>query len=83
MKNFETNERYGDAPIKTTQYVDSRENKRMSVEFAVGKMIKAIEKKKLKPMVIISPRYSKVYALSKLFSKKAVIKVTEKVVIKK
>jgi len=55
----------------------------MSVEFAVGKMIKAIKKKKLKPMVIISPRYSKVYALSKLFSKKAVIKVTEKVVIKK
>ncbi len=83
VKNFETNERYGDAPIKTTQYVDSRENKRMSVEFAVGKMIKAIEKKKLKPMVIISPKYSKVYHISKLFSKNAVINVTKKVVIKK
>lgn len=83
VKNFDTNERYGDAPIKTTNYVDSRENKRMSVEFAVKKIIKAIERKKLKPMKIISRKYSLVYFISKFFPKSAVIKVTQKVVIKK
>ena len=83
VKNFETNERYGDAPIKTTHYVDGREHKRMSVEFVVGKMVKFIERKKLKPMKIISPKYSFVYFLTRFFSKSAIIKVTQKVVIKK
>ncbi len=83
VKNFETNERYGDAPIKTTNYVDSREEKRMSVDFVVSKMVKFIEKKKLKPMKIISRKYNFVYFLTRFFSKSAVIKVTQKVVIKK
>ena len=83
VKNFETNERYGDAPIKTTNYVDSRENKRMSIEFALKKIIKAIERKNLKPMKIISPKYSFVYFISKFFPKSTVIKVIQKVVIKK
>ena len=83
VKNYETNERYGEALRKTTEYVDSRENKRMTVEFAVKKMIKEIERKKLKPMKIISRKYSFVYFLSKFFPKSAVIKATQKIVIKK
>jgi short-subunit dehydrogenase len=82
VKNFETNERYGDAPIKTTQYVDSRENKRMTIEFVTKKIVKEIERKKLKPMKIISRRYSFVHFLTRFFPKSAVIKVTQKVVIK-
>ena len=83
VKNYDTNERYGDALKKTTEYVDSRENKRMSIDFAVKKMIKEIERKKLKPMKIISRKYSFVYFLSKFFPKSAVVKATQKIVIKK
>lgn len=83
VKNFDTNERYGDAPIKTTHYVDGRENKRMSVEYVVGKIVKTIEKKKLKPMKIISRLYSFAYFLTRFFPKSTVIKVTQKIVIKK
>ena len=83
VKNYETNERYGDALQKTTEYVDSRENKRMSVDFAVKKMVKEIERKKLKPMKIISRKYSFVYFLSKFFPKSTIIKATQKIVIKK
>jgi len=83
VKHFETNERYGEAPIKTTNYVDSRENKRMSIEVATKKIVNAIERKKLKPMKIISPKYSFVYFISKFFPKSVVIKAIQKVVIKK
>ncbi len=83
VKNFETNERYGDAPIKTTNYVDSREEKRMSVDFVVKKMVNFIEKKKLKPMKVISRKYSFVHFLTRFFSKATVVKVIQKVVIKK
>ncbi len=82
VKNFETNERYGDAPIKTTNYVDSREEKRMTVDYAVKKMIKVIERKKLKPMKIISRKYSFVYFLTRFFPKSTIVKVIQKVVIK-
>lgn len=83
VKNFETNARYGDAPIKTTKYVDGRENKRMSLEYVTKKIVKFIEKKKLKPMKIISPKWSFVYFLTRFFPKSVIIKATQKVVIKK
>lgn len=46
-KDFQTNERYGDAIRLSAQRIDSREDKRMSVEKATKIMTKIIAKKNL------------------------------------
>lgn len=83
VKNYETNERYGDSIKKTTDYVDSRENKRMSIDEAIRRISKVIDKKKVPPMKIISTKWTFVHFLTRFFSKKAVLGATKKVVIKK
>ncbi len=81
VKDFETNSRYGDSVKKSTEYVDSHEDKRMSVESAVKKMAKFIERKKLKPMTIIG-KQKYLYFISRLVPKSLFIKVIGKIFVK-
>lgn len=81
VKHFETNDRYGDSVKKSTEFVDSHEDKRMSVESAVKKMAKFIERKKLKPMTIIG-KQKYLYFISRLVPKSLFIKVIGKIFVK-
>lgn len=57
VKNFETNERYGNRIKNATEKVDAGEEHRMTPE-KVGKIIfKQIKKRKMKHMIIISGKY--------------------------
>ena len=79
VKDFETNERYGEAMKKATLKVDARENKRMSVESVAKKLFKICNKKKTKPMYLIGAKYKFIYFLSKFFPLSLKLKVISKV----
>lgn len=57
VKDFETNERYGNIMKKSTKMLDSRENKRMSPDMVAKKIFKVSNKKKTKPYYIVGNKY--------------------------
>ena len=81
VKNYETNERYLDSVEKSTKFVDSHENKRMPADVAAKKIVKFIEKKKLKPQIIIG-KQKVLYFFQKIFPKTVIIKVIQKLFVK-
>ena len=81
VKVFQTNDRYGKSVENSTKYVDSHEDKRMPVEYAVKKMVRFIEKRKLKPQKIIG-KQKILYFLQKLVPKSLFLKVTQKIFVK-
>ena len=66
VKEFETNERYGNAIEKATKKVDSRENKRIPAKTCAIRMYKIINKKKFKPMYIIGAQHKFLYFIRRL-----------------
>lgn len=78
QKDFKTNERYKDAVRLSAERIDSREDKRMSVEKAVKIMTKIIGKKKLKPQYVMGARNKVLYQVQKFFPKSLVLKVLTK-----
>ena len=79
IKIFETNERYKDRINKAVLKVDKNEHKRMSADYAVKKIFKICEKKKLKPRYIIGNKYKLFYVLQKVFPKSWYDKVIYKI----
>ncbi len=79
QKSFVTNERYGEAIRLSAERIDSREDKRMSVDKAVKIMTKIIAKKKLKPQYVMSARNKFLYQIQKFFPRTWVLKVMTKV----
>ena len=67
VKNFATNERYGERIRLADEHISNREHKRMSPEYAVEKIEKVIAKKKYKPFYIIGNKYKFLYALKRIF----------------
>lgn len=78
QKDFQTNDRYKDAIKLSAQRIDSREDKRMSVEKAIKIMTKIIKKKKLKPQYVMGTRNKVLYQVQKFFPKSLVLKVMAK-----
>lgn len=78
VKDFKTNERYGDAIKKATAKLDSRENKRMSAEYVAKQIYNIANKQKTKPMYIIGKKYKFLYFLSKLFPLSILLKAIDK-----
>ena len=78
QKDFQTNERYGEAIRLSAQRIDSREDKRMSVEKAVKIMTKIINKKKLRPQYVMGTRNKILYQVQKVFPRTLVLKVLTK-----
>ncbi len=79
QKSFVTNERYGEAIRLSAERIDSREDKRMSVDKAVKIMTKIIRKKKLKPQYVMGARNKFLYQIQKFFPRTWVLKVMTKV----
>lgn len=77
-KDFKTNERYKEAIRLSAERIDSREDKRMSVEKATKIMTKIIAKKKLKPQYVMGARNKLLYQIQKFFPKSLVLKVMTK-----
>ena len=65
-KNFATNQRYGDKVKKSAEQIDTREPKRMSVDYASKKVYKICNKKKTKPMYVIGKQYKFLNFIQKL-----------------
>ena len=79
QKSFDTNERYKDAIRLSAERIDSREDKRMSVEKATKIITKIIGKKKLKPQYVMGARNKFLYQFQKFFPKSLVLKVMTKI----
>lgn len=79
QKSYDTNERYGKAIELTAKQIDSREDKRMPLDKATQKMVKMINKKKLKPQYIMGARNKFFYHLQKFFPKSWFLKVMTKI----
>ncbi len=69
VKEFETNDRYGNAIAKATKKVDGRENKRMPAEVCAKRMYKIINKRHYKPMYIIGNMHKLLYFVNRLVPK--------------
>lgn len=67
VRNFETNERYGERINKAVGYVDKHESKRMPPEVVAKAILKQTYKKKSKPMVIVSKKYNVCHFLLRFF----------------
>lgn len=78
QKSYTTNERYGEAIRLSAERIDSREDKRMSVEKAIKIITKIIGKKKLKPQYVMGARNKFLYQIQKFFPRSVVLKVMTK-----
>lgn len=67
VKNFETNERYGNRIQKAVGFVDKHESKRMQPIKVAKVIVKQTYKKKSKPMRIVSFKYNVCHFLLRFF----------------
>ncbi len=68
VKVYETNERYGSSIELSTKPTPKTENRRMSTEYAVKKLVQICEKKHLKPRYIIGKQYKVFNFCRRIFS---------------
>lgn len=67
IKNFDTNERYGERINRAVGFVDRHESKRMPPERVAKVIVTQSYKKKSKPMSIVSTKYNICYFLLRFF----------------
>ena len=78
LKNFKTNERYGDRIKTATEKNDAREEKRIPCEVCAEDIFKIINKKKLRPFYIIGGKYKWLYFLTRITPKSWLLNITAK-----
>ena len=78
LKNFKTNERYGDRIKTATEKNDAREEKRIPCEVCAEEIFKIINKKKLRPFYIIGGKYKWLYFLTRITPKSWLLNITAK-----
>lgn len=78
VKNYETNERYGDRIKNATEGIDGREDKRMKPECVAKKLVKISNKKKTKPYYIVGAKYKFLNFMMRFFPVSALLHFTEK-----
>lgn len=76
VKNFATDERYGERIRKADEHIAAREHKRMGLGYAGKKIAKIVSKRRYKPMYIVGKKYKFLYALCRLFPLGAVLRAT-------
>lgn len=79
INNFETNEKYGDAPKYSIEKISLRENKRMPIEKALKVFVKIIDKKKLKPQYVMGFKNKFLYQAQKFLPRSWVLKILNKI----
>ena len=82
LKDFETNERYGDAVRLSTEAVDSREDKRMRLEKATKIITRWIDRKRLKPLYIMTFKFKLLYFAKGILPKSLYLKACNKMFLK-
>ena len=78
VKYFDTNEKYGDRIQRASDKVEKNNDKRMEIDYAVDKIYKIINKKKLKPEYIVGGKYKLLYFAMRFFPKSCYINFVEK-----
>lgn len=78
VKNFDTNERYGDRVKNAAERVDKSNDKRMEPLYVANKIYKYSLKKKPKPMIIIGAKYKFLYFGSKFIPLSWLLKIIQK-----
>jgi len=78
VKDFETNERYGNRLKTATEKSDSREEKRIPSIVCATVMFKKINKKKTRPMYIVGGKYKFLYFLTRITPKSWLLNITNK-----
>lgn len=76
VKNFATDERYGDRIRKADDRITAREHKRMDLDYAGGKILGIVAKKRYKPMYIVGGKYKFLYALYKFLPLNWILRAT-------
>ncbi len=79
VKNFDTNERYGDKVQNAQDLVEKNNSKRMSAEYASGRIFKIANKQHTKAMYIIGAKYKLFNFLVRLFPINTFLKVSDKI----
>lgn len=78
IKEFETNEKYGDRIKNAAEKLDAKEEKRMPAAVAAKKIYKIINKRKLPVIKIIGFKYKIFYLAQKLLPAKCFLNMTNK-----
>ncbi len=78
VKNYDTNERYGNSIEISTKPTEKSENRRMSAEYAIKKIYQICEKKNLKTRYIIGKQYKFFNVCRKIFTDNFITKVLTK-----
>lgn len=78
-----TNERYGESVVKSANFVDKREDKRMSPTFVAKKIVKLTKKKKMPVQVIIGTKYKFFYFFKRILPTNLFYKIVNKLFNKK
>lgn len=78
IKNFDTNERYGDLIQTATEKKDAKEDKKLSVTYVAEKIFKFANAKKTRPYYIIGGKYKFLHFLTRFTSKNLLLKMTGK-----
>ena len=78
IKDYQTNERYGNSVKLSTEPTEKTEKRRMSLDKAAKRIYKICEKKKLKPRYIVGNEYKFLNIIRKMFSVKIMDKATTK-----
>lgn len=73
VKNFETNERYGDNMKQVTQKMDKKEDKRIKPVVVAKAIFKIAGKKKTKPIYIVGGKYKFLNFLKHIFPFRAIL----------
>ncbi len=83
IKDYATNERYGQSIKLSTEPTEKSEKRRMKCNVAVKKIYKICEKKHLKPRYIVGAEYKFLNIIKRLFSVKIMDDATTKLFYKK
>lgn len=78
IKDFETNDRYGDRLKLATEKSDSREEKRIPCIKCAKAIYKKINKRKTKPYYIIGAKYKVLHFITRITPKSWLLKITNK-----
>lgn len=78
VKNFVTNEKYGQRIERAANELDGKEDKRMEPIVVAKQIVKQLESKNMKRMIIVGTKYRVLYVLQKLLPTSWVHKVIAK-----
>ncbi len=78
QKNLETNDKYGDAVVSAAKHI-ANEKKRMSPMVVANRVIKLLEKKHMKPFIIVSAKYKVLNFVTRFVPTSVVLKGSNKI----